>query len=261
MQDLKITLLQFDIEWQNPEANRKKIEQQIQALTSKQDLIVLPEMFTTGFTMEVQTNAEPLEGETLFWMKKMAKVTGSVVTGSIIIEEHSTYYNRLFWVSPNGQYKTYDKRHLFRMANETDHFEGGSSSPIFEINGWKIKPLICYDLRFPVWSRNNKLEYDIVLYVANWPQARINAWDTLLKARAIENLSYSIGLNRVGVDGANIMYNGHSACYNFKGNIVHNISEIEEAITVMLSKSDLDNFRKSFPAQLDADSFNIHNKT
>lgn len=261
MQDLSISLIQFNIEWQNPKANRYIIEQKIQALTSRPDLIVLPEMFTTGFTMDVQSNAESPEGETLDWMRKMANSTNAVVTGSIIIEENKKHYNRLFWVPPNGAYQTYNKRHLFRMANETDHFESGNSSPIVELNGWKVKPLICYDLRFPVWSRNNQLEYDIVLYVANWPQARVNAWDTLLKARAIENLSYSIGINRVGVDGAKIAYNGHSACCDFKGNIISNLSEKEETLAVKLSKSDLDNYRKSFPAQLDADSFKIHNKT
>lgn len=258
MQDLTIVLIQFNIEWQNPSANRKIIERKIDAVTNKPDLIVLPEMFTTGFTMEVKTNSEPPEGKTLNWMKSLALSQGAVITGSIIVNEDNKYYNRLLWVKPNGDYSYYNKRHLFRMADEGNYFADGNKSPIFELKGWKVKPLICYDLRFPVWSRNENLGYDIVLYVANWPQARINAWDTLLQARAIENLSYAIGLNRIGTDGTGKKYNGHSACYNFKGNAICERSEKEEEINVTLSKKEIDNYRKSFPANLDADDFNIH---
>lgn len=261
MQDLTISLVQFNVKWQNPIANRKIITGKIETLKIKPDLIVLPEMFTTGFTMEVKSNAEQPEGETLIWMKSMASSTGATITGSIIIIEDNKYYNRLLWVKPNGDYSYYDKRHLFRMADESNYFTDGNESPIFEINGWKVKPMICYDLRFPVWSRNINLEYDIIMYVANWPQARINAWNILLKARAIENLSYSIGLNRIGVDGGGKKYNGHSGCYNYKGDIISNLSEKEEVIDVTLSKSELEDYRKSFPANLDADKFNIHNLT
>lgn len=258
MQDLIISLIQFDIKWQNPSANRRMIEKKIDAITNKPDLIVLPEMFTTGFTMEVKNNSEPPEGKTLNWMKSLALSNGVVITGSIIVNEDNKYYNRLLWVKPNGEYSYYNKRHLFRMADESDYFADGNESPIFELKGWKVKPLICYDLRFPVWSRNMNLSYDLILYVANWPQARINAWDTLLQARAIENLSYAIGLNRIGSDGTGTKYNGHSACYNYKGDAICNPSEIEEVINVTLSKKEIDNYRKSFPANLDADDFNIH---
>lgn len=261
MQDLEIALIQFDVEWQNPSANRKTIESYINNLSSSPHLIVLPEMFTTGFTMDVKNQAEMPEGKTLEWMKFIANLKGAVITGSIIVREGNKYYNRLLWVKPNGDYNYYNKRHLFRMANEDNYFADGNKSPIFEINGWNIKPLICYDLRFPVWSRNADHEYDIIMYVANWPEARINAWDTLLKARAIENLSYSIGLNRVGVDGTGKNYIGHSVVNNYKGIAITKHTEKEQIINVTLSKSELEKFRNSFPAHLDADSFNIQNIT
>ncbi|MCF6352106.1 MAG: amidohydrolase [Cyclobacteriaceae bacterium] len=258
MQDLEVALIQFDISWHNPKANRKAVESKINSLNSAVDLIILPEMFTTGFTMAVHKYAEPTEGETLNWMKKMAAKTNAVITGSIIINEGEHYFNRLLWVTPNGAYSHYDKRHLFRMADEHSHFAQGNKHPIFELNGWKFKPQICYDLRFPVWSRNVNLAYDVLIYIANWPAARVLAWDTLLQARAIENLCYCIGVNRVGIDGTGKEYNGHSACYNFKGNALNELSETEEVTYVSLSKLDLVNHRVSFPTNLDADLFNIH---
>lgn len=257
MQDLKIALFQFAIEWQNPAANRTKIESKINGLKEEVDLIVLPEMFTTAFTMEVETNAEQPEGKTLKWMRSMASSTGAIITGSIIVNEENKYYNRLLWVTPDGDYKYYDKRHLFRMANEGEYFSQGTEAPIFNVKGWNVKPLICYDLRFPVWSRNKNADYDLLLYVANWPAPRINAWDALLKARAIENMSYSAGVNRVGKDGADKNYLGHTACYNFKGEMITGLTEKEEVIITTLSKSALDKFRTYFPAHLDADNFNI----
>lgn len=259
MQDLAIALVQFDISWQNPLANRQLIETKVEGFKTNPDLIVLPEMFTTGFTMEVESNAEPPEGETLQWMKSISKSTGAVITGSIIVSEHNKYFNRLFWVKPNGEYNYYNKRHLFRMADEDNYFSQGDESSIFELKGWKIKPLICYDLRFPVWSRNTDLAYDLIMYIANWPQTRINAWDTLLQARAIENLSYSLGVNRIGLDGTNKKYIGHSTAYDFKGEPLHSLTEIEEVIHITLSKSNLERFRKAFPANLDSDSFDINN--
>jgi len=259
MQDLKIALTQFDIVWQNPEANRKLLEAIITSINSNVDLIILPEMFTTGFTMDTVEHAEPLEGDTIMWMRKMAKSANAVITGSIIIIEGEHYYNRLLWVTPKGESSYYDKRHLFRMADEHAHFSAGKNQPVFELKGWRIKPQICYDLRFPVWSRNTQLEYDLIFYVANWPKARINAWDTLLKARAIENLSYSIGVNRVGIDGAGKTYNGHTACYNYKGDLLGNMVKNEVIVYINLLKEDLDNYRKSFPAHLDSDTFIIDN--
>lgn len=257
LNDLTLVLVQFDIEWQNPTANKKTIEIEINKLEPKVDLIVLPEMFTTGFTMDVKPNAENANGGTLEWMKNLASSFNATITGSIIINENNKYYNRLYWVKPTGEVNHYNKRHLFRMAEEDESFTQGNESPIFEVNGWNVKPLICYDLRFPVWARNTELAYDLVLYVANWPKPRISAWDTLLKARAIENLSFSAGVNRTGKDGANINYNGHSAAYNFKGEKLNKETEKQKSIIVTLSKTDLINFRKAFPANLDADNFNI----
>ncbi len=261
MQDLNIAFIQFDISWHNPVANRKALEVKINGINSAVDLIILPEMFTTGFTMAVHKYAEQTNGATLNWMKKMAVKTKAVITGSIIINEGEHYFNRLLWVKPDESYLHYDKRHLFRMADEHSHFAQGNKQPVFELNGWRFKPQICYDLRFPVWSRNVNLEYDVLIYIANWPAARVLAWDTLLQARAIENLCYCIGVNRVGIDGTDKRYNGHSGCFNFKGNALNELSEKEETIYVTLSKLDLVNYRDSFPTNLDADSFNIHHLT
>jgi len=256
MQDLKVALIQFDIIWQNPEANRQLLKSKIAKISTGTDLVILPEMFTTGFTMDTVKNAEPMKGITLSWMQKMAAEIKAVITGSIIIKEDNNFYNRLFWVEPNGNYSFYDKRHLFRMADEHEHFSQGNKQSIFELHGWKIKPQICYDLRFPTWSRNINLEYDLIFYVANWPKARVNAWDALLKARAIENLSYSIGVNRIGMDGTSKSYNGHSACYDFKGEQLANKEE-DTVMYLTLEKNALEKYRKSFPANLDADAFNI----
>ena len=259
MQDLKLALLQTDIIWHNPEANRNTLQSKILNLTESVDVVVLPEMFTTGFTMEVKENAEPTNGLTLQWMKDLAVRTGSVITGSIIIEENKKYFNRLYWVSPTQEVKVYDKRHLFRMADEEKYFSGGTESPVMIVKGWHVKPLICYDLRFPVWSRNVNSAYDLLLYVANWPQARIEAWDALLRARAIENLGYAIGVNRVGKDGMDINYNGQSVAYDFKGELMNKKTENEEIIYVHLSKQSLVEYRNKFPAHLDSDSFRINN--
>lgn len=232
-------------------------EEKIWQITAPTDIIVLPEMFQTGFTMEHEGLSEPMNLTTFKWMKQMAAQTKAVVTGSYIVKAGGETFNRLVWMQPDGNFKTYDKRHLFRMANEHDHFSGGSERLIVEWKGWKICPLICYDLRFPVWSRNVDLAYDMVLYVANWPAVRVNAWDTLLKARAMENLAYAVGLNRVGADGKGIEYNGHSGAYSPKGETLA-FSESEEIISFTLSKSSLSDFREKFPAQLDADTFTIN---
>ena len=221
MQDLSVTLIQADLHWQNPTANLAMLEEKIWEIVDKTDLIILPEMFTTGFTMEAPAYAEPMNFTTMKWMKQQAAQTGAVVTGSCIIKEKGHYFNRLLWVEPNGEVDTYDKRHLFRMAKEDETFTMGQTRIVKEWKGWRICPLICYDLRFPVWSRNEQLEdgmdYDLLLYVANWPAARISAWDTLLQARAIENLSYVVGVNRVGEDENGKTYNGHSLIVDQKG--------------------------------------------
>lgn len=256
-EDLKVSLIQSDIYWHQVEANLAMFEEKIWQITEPTDIIVLPEMFQTGFTMEHEDLSEPMNLTTFKWMKQMAAQKKAVVTGSYMVKAGGETFNRLVWMQPDGNFKTYDKRHLFRMANEHDHFSGGSERLIVEWKGWKICPLICYDLRFPVWSRNVDLAYDLVLYVANWPAVRVNAWDTLLKARAMENVAYSVGLNRVGTDGKGIEYNGHTGAYSAKGETLA-FSESEEIITLALSKSSLNDFRAKFPAQLDADSFTIN---
>ncbi|MTI41745.1 amidohydrolase [Fulvivirga lutimaris] len=261
MQDLKVTLIQSEIHWQNAGANLAMFEEKIWLIEGKTDLIVLPEMFNTGFTMNAEQVAEPMNFTTFKWMKQMAAQTGAVITGSVVIKEGNNYYNRLIWMQPDGGYDCYDKRHLFRMANEHEHFSGGEKRIVKELKGWKICPLVCYDLRFPVWSRNtsknNELDYDLLLFVANWPAVRVNAWDILLKSRAVENVSYCLGLNRVGKDENDIDYNGHSAVYGPKGETLYFSEDNESISTVILSKQDLDQFREKFPAHLDADEFDI----
>lgn len=256
MEDLKFALIQSDIHWHQPGANLAMFEEKIWRISEKVDVILLPEMFQTGFTMDHEGLAEPMNLTTFKWMKQMAVQKKVSVCGSYIVKEGGKVFNRLLWMNEDGSYHTYDKRHLFRMAEEDQHFDMGQEQLIVTCKGWKICPMVCYDLRFPVWSRNVNLSYDVLLFVANWPAARINAWDTLLAARAIENLSYSIGLNRVGKDQKGIAYNGHSAAYNPKGErMVY--AEKEEIIYVTLSAQALIDFRKKFPAHLDADEFDL----
>ncbi len=257
MQDLKITLIQSDLHWENSGANLAMFEEKIWKIKGKTDIIVLPEMFTTGFTMNAVGLAEPMNYTTFKWMKQQASQTGAVVTGSIIIKEGKNYFNRLIWMQPDGNYFSYDKRHLFRMAEEHLIFSQGSEKLLVEWKGWKIRPLICYDLRFPVWSRNVKNEYDLLIYVANWPEARSLPWKALLQARAIENLSYVVGVNRIGSDGKGIAYCGNSSIISPKGEILWQKESTEEIETVVLGKAELDSFRKKFPADLDSDDFKI----
>lgn len=256
MENLKLVLLQSDIYWHEIGANLAMFEEKIWQIEGAVDVIVLPEMFQTGFTMEHEGLAEPMNFTTFKWMKQMAAQRNAAVCGSYIVKEEGQVFNRLLWMQPDGQYFSYDKRHLFRMANEHEHFNMGSKRLVVEWRGWKICPMVCYDLRFPVWARNVNLEYDLLLYVANWPAVRVNAWDTLLEARAIENVSYSVGLNRVGKDGVGIEYNGHSAAYSPKGEQLL-FSENQEILMIELSSEDLKGFREKFPAHLDADQFEI----
>ena len=262
MQDLSITLIQTELHWHEPEANLASLEEKIWQINTETDLIVLPEMFTTGFTMEAKAFAEPMNSRTFRWMKQLAAQTGAVLTGSYIVQEGGKYFNRLIWMQPDGEWKAYDKRHLFRMANEHDHFSPGQKPLICEWKEWRICPLICYDLRFPAWSRNRvredgQLSYDLLLYVANWPAARIDAWNILLQARAVENLCYVAGVNRVGRDGKDIDYNGYSSLIDPKGNILYQEKRRQHICTHKLNAAELREFRKKFPAQLDADSFTI----
>jgi omega-amidase len=263
MQDLKITLIQSDLYWEETDANLSSMEEKIWQIGGETDVIVLPEMFTTGFTMNAPALAEHMNMRTFKWMRQMADQTGALILGSYIVTVHGRYYNRLVWMEPGGNFKTYDKRHLFRMAVEHKTYSAGESLLVATWKGWRICPLICYDLRFPVWSRNTydataqQLNYDLLIYVANWPAARVVAWDALLKARAIENLCYAVGVNRVGLDGNGIEYNGHSALYSPKGEVVFISEGMETIKTLELNANSLKAFRDKFPAFLDADDFSV----
>ena len=260
MQDLKVTIIQTRLFWESIGENLSLFENKFSEIIEPSDLIVLPEMFSTAFTMKSAQLAEEMNGKTMQWMAHYAKEKNCVITGSIIIKENEKYYNRLIWMRADGTYECYDKRHLFRMANENEHYSPGNKKIIVELNGWKICPLICYDLRFPIWSRN-KQEYDVLLYVANWPERRRIPWSTLLAARAIENYCYTIGLNRIGTDGNNIPFSGDSAAYDFYGACLSKIKPNENGIeTITISYSKLQEFKKSFPVWMDADEFETQAK-
>jgi len=253
---LHLALLQLNLHWHSPDANRAHIEEQLRQVEGA-DVVLLPEMFTTGFTMEAPTYAEPMNFHTCRWMRLMAAHTGAVIAGSIIVKEQKQYYNRLLWATPDGEVLHYDKRHLFRMAGEHEVYTPGSFLPIFNLKGWRIAPFICYDLRFPVWSYNRNAMYDLAIYVANWPQPRIGAWDALLAARAIENAAYVAGVNRSGMDPNGVFYPGHSAVYDFKGQVLAQAGEEETILRVTLTKAALDDFRQKFPVHLDSDDYLI----
>ena len=257
MQDLKITLIQSEIHWENCGANLAMFEEKIWSIREKTDVIILPEMFTTGFTMNAESLSEPMNLTTFKWMKQQASQTGAAITGSYIVKDKGNYFNRLIWMQPDGTFYFYDKRHLFRMANEHETYTSGSEKLIISWKGWNIRPLICYDLRFPVWSRNINNEYDLLLYVANWPASRSLPWQSLLQARAIENLSYVVGVNRIGKDGKGIAYAGDSGVLTPKGDWLWQKNNVEEIFTCTLSKQDLISFRLKFPADQDADAFDI----
>jgi omega-amidase len=256
VQDLTITLIQTSLSWHDAAANRKRFETLIGELDQPGDLVVLPEMFTTGFTMEAGENAEKMDGDSLAWMRHVASEHGITLCGSLIIEHDCHFFNRLIWMPPNGQQQHYDKRHLFRMAGEDKHFAAGARRLIVELNGWRICPLICYDLRFPVWSRGNNA-FDLMIYVANWPAARRSAWTTLLPARAVENQCYVLGVNRTGEDGNGIRYSGDSVLHDFLGATICACADEECVQTVSLDWQSLQRYREKFPAYLDADRFSI----
>lgn len=258
MTDLRITLIQTALHWEDVQKNLDMFSVKLASVKEPTDLILLPEMFSTGFSMKPEKLAEKMDGRTVAWMKEEAKKKNCVITGSVIIEEGGKYFNRLIWMRPDGSYETYDKRHLFRYGKEHEHYAPGKKRLIVEIRGWKICPLVCYDLRFPVWSRNKNAEYDLLIYVANWPERRSYPWKTLLLARAIENQSYLAALNRVGEDGNKIAHSGDSAVIDPKGEIVSKIKPNEETIeTVTLSYNNLAEFRKQFPVGMDADDYTI----
>lgn len=254
--DLQLAILQADLIWENPNANKAKFDAMFSEL-KKVDLVVLPEMFTTGFSMTPKPFAEKMEGETVNWMQEKAVKLNAAIVGSIIIEEESKFYNRMLFVHPSGKIETYDKRHAFTLAGEHKEYSPGKNKLIVDFKGWKICPLICYDLRFPVWSRNVE-NYDVLIYAANWPKPRINAWKTLLKARAIENMSYCIGVNRVGVDANDYLYNGCSIAIDVLGNELTDVAENQEkVIYTTLKKSDLIKVREKLSFLDDKDTFII----
>ncbi|MBI3510284.1 MAG: nitrilase family protein [Bacteroidetes bacterium] len=292
MKDITVTTIQSMLHWEDQQANFIMFERLMEKIGEKTDLIILPEMFTTGFSMSPEKLAEPVDGKTLAWMRTQAAKYNAVVTGSFIAEENARpparaarpdepfgrgtdgddpvgqgkYYNLLLWVRPDGSLEKYAKRHLFRMAGEDKHYEAGKNKLIVELNGWKICPMICYDLRFPVWSRNRwtkngrdvVADYDALIYVANWPEMRAQAWKTLLMARAMENQCYVIGVNRIGNDGHFIFHSGDTAIIDFKGAYMkYSVVNKEEVTSVKLSAQLLNEFRKSFPLGLDTDEFNI----
>ena len=250
-------LVQTDIIWHDIQANIKHAEELIASVNSGISLIALPEMFSTGFTMHPEIFAEDMDSQTVEAMKKMSCSTVSDVAGSIIIRENNRYFNRLIWASPDNKIRYYDKRHLFRPANENDVYTAGTSNIIIERDGWRIMPFICYDLRFPVCTRNTMLQYDILLFLANWPCLRQNHWEILLRARAIENQCYVVGVNRSGKDGNGIEYKGGSVVFDFKGDVIVRAGEHEQIVECSLEYSPLLEYRSSLPFWMDADKFYI----
>lgn len=252
MPNLTITLIQKDLLWEQPDKNRAAFESFLTKHTAKSDLVILPEMFTTGFSMNPNKFSERMNGPSVQWMQTMAKIHQTSIIGSLIIQENTHYYNRLIWVSPDQTIQSYDKRHLFSFGNEHLHYQAGTATLETTLHGWRIRPLICYDLRFPVWSRNTT-DYDLLIYVANWPERRIHHWKSLLIARAIENQSYVIGLNRVGLDGNNINHNGNSLVISPQGAVLLELINDEKIETITLSRQIQDEYRASFPALQDRD--------
>jgi omega-amidase len=253
---MKIALVQTELSWENPNENKALLQEKINAISQYVDLIVLPEMFTSGFTMNPKNVAQTMQGEAISWLKETAKVKDCAITGSLVIEENGNYFNRLVFVFPSGEIQTYDKRHLFTLAGEDKVYTAGKEKLIVEYKGFKISPLICYDLRFPVFARNVE-DYDVLIYVANWPKPRVNAWDILLKARAVENMSYVIGVNRVGFDENNHEYVGHSQAVDFLGNYLQEPQEIEGVFIVELDKTELLETREKLNFLNDRDEFQL----
>jgi omega-amidase len=261
MSTLTITTIQTNLIWEDKAANLRLLEQKIAGIEEKTEIVVLPEMFNTGFSMRPEALAETMEGETIEWMKRVSRENGIVLTGSVMIEEDGNFYNRLVWMLPNGQYGHYDKRHLFAFGEEDKHYSAGSKRLIASVKGWKINLQVCYDLRFPVWARQKNseagAEYDVLIYVANWPERRSHAWKTLLCARAIENQCYVVGVNRVGSDGKNVYHSGNSLVIDPLGQVLYHMADEEDVNTITLQKEMLEDVRNKFPFWKDADDFKI----
>jgi omega-amidase len=262
MSRLSFTLVQTQLSWEDKEANLKMLQKKIGDMDHTTQIVVLPEMFPTGFSMKPEQHAETMDGATVTWMKNLAAEKKIILTGSVIIEEGGKYFNRLIWMLPNGNLGFYDKRHLFAYADEDRHYSSGNQRLIASVNGWKINLLVCYDLRFPVWSRQSPVEdggaeYDMLIYVANWPEKRNTAWKTLLQARAIENQCYVMGVNRVGNDGNGIYHSGDSMVIDPLGEILYHKAHEEDLFTIMLDKEEVQKARDRFPFWKDADEFQI----
>ncbi len=257
---LTVTLIQTQLHWEDKPANLAMLEKKIMGISEKTELVILPEMFSTGFSMKPELLAETMDGTAFQWMQRIAKEKRIILTGSLIIKEENNFYNRLVWMLPNGEYGYYDTRHLFAYAEEHKHYTPGNKRLIASVKGWKINLQICYDLRFPVWARQQSQEtpeFDLLIYVANWPERRIHPWKTLLQARAIVNQCYVIGVNRVGNDGNNVYHSGDSMVINAVGETLFHKAHDEDVFTITLQKDTLDETRNRFPFWKDADSFMI----
>jgi omega-amidase len=258
---LSVTVIQTTLHWEDKAANLQMLEQKIGSIKEKAEIVVLPEMFSTGFSMNPESLAETMEGETVQWMKHIAAEKRIILTGSVIIRENNSYHNRLIWMLPNGEYGFYDKRHLFAYAGEDGHYAAGTKRLIASVKGWKINLQVCYDLRFPVWARQQSQpegpEYDLLIYVANWPEKRAHAWKTLLQARAIENQCFVVGVNRVGKDGNGIPHSGDSMIIDALGEVLYTKNNEEDIFTISIDKASLAEVREKLPFLKDADDFMI----
>lgn len=253
MRDLSVTLIQSELFWEDTEANLKLFNEKIEDLNENTDLIILPEMFTTGFSMNAKTLAQDMDGVAVLWMKEKSKAKNADITGSMIITENGNYFNRLVWAKPDGDLFTYDKKHLFRLIGEQNVYTAGEKHLTVNLYGWKIRPFICYDMRFPIWTRNIDNQYDIAVYIANWPEKRALQWDLLMPARAIENQCYVIGLNRVGTDGKGFKYIGGSSVIDPTGKTIFKKENDSCVHTLCLTYDPIRAYREQFPAWMDAD--------
>jgi predicted amidohydrolase len=256
MSTLNVSIVQAELHWHDPQRNLLEFAKILTRAERPTDLIVLPEMFSTGFTMQAREHAERMDGRSVAWMTETAQKTGAAICGSLIIEDAGSYFNRFVLMRADGKLEHYDKRHLFRLAGEHEHYTPGTAIRTFELNGWRIRPMVCYDLRYPVWSRNRD-DYDLLIYVANWPDRRHQAWETLIRARAIENLAFVAGVNRIGTDGNDVTYVGGSAIIDYLGNYLVSFAAEPGMSTATLDMAGLSKFREKFPFHLDADDFTL----
>lgn len=257
MQDLRVTIVQSDICWHDPDASLARLDTMLEGTAGRTSLVILPEMFATGFTMDPANAACGMDGKAVRWIREKSVELDADITGSLAVSENGRFYNRLLWAKPDGELLHYDKRHLFRMAGEDRVYSPGSGTITVELTGWRIRPFICYDLRFPAWTRNLYNEYDLAIFTANWPAGRSEHWHALLRARAIENQCWVIGVNRAGIDGNGVTYSGGSSVIDYRGEVVYNAGNRESVHTMSLSRSGLAEYRDTFPAWKDADPFTI----